>query len=279
MTDEENPRDVRLPDSSLASDSATASDSAPSARDGLIQSVRRAARLLKAVSVSAENPTLTQLALTCGLTKSTAWRLLATLESENLVDRDHRTGGYTIGIAGIAISHAATHDVLKRRARPTLRTLAEETGESVSLSSVHAMHLVFVDQVDSSQIVAPDWTGRSVPLHATSTGKAALAYLTMEDRNVLLPEPLVRFTENTITNRERLEEELGAVVTHGYSVSSNELELGLSGASACVFDSRGMPITVLSVWGPSHRVTAERLHALGRRTSQAAKELQAILSV
>ncbi len=249
----------------------------PASRPRTIQSVDRAAALLKAIADSTRPPTVVELAQACGLNRSTAWRLLATLDQHGLVERDPVSQRYTVGYAFLRIAAAAEHDPLVRRARPVLERLALDTGETVNLAVAKRFNLVYVDQVDPPQIMAPNWLGRPVPLHATSSGKAFLAFLADEERDAVLREPLERFTATTVTDRRRLERELDEVRRDGYSVCVGELEESLFGASAPVLSEQGRPVAIVSVWGPEHRVPAARLAAVGERTRAAARELKALL--
>ena len=158
-----------------------------SARSRTIQSVDRAAALLKAIADARRPPTVVELAETCGLNRSTAWRLLATLDAHGLIERDPVSQRYSLGYAFLRIAAGADVDPLVRRARPVLERLADETRETTNLAVAKRFNLVYVDQVDPPQIMAPNWFGRPVPLHATSTGKAYLAFLTPDERRAALP--------------------------------------------------------------------------------------------
>jgi len=242
-----------------------------------IQSVDRAAALLKAVANSREPLTVAELAARCGLNRSTAWRLLATLDSQGLVERDPVTQRYSVGYAIFQIAAAGDHDALVRRAHPVLQLLANDTGETVNLAVAKRFNLVYVHQVEAPQIMSPNWLGRSVALHATSSGKAFLAWLPKEERDVLVPAKLERFTDTTLTQRRQLEEELEAVRRNGYSICVGELEETLFGASAAVLNERERPVAIVSVWGPQHRVPAERLPEIGRQARAAAGEIKTLL--
>ena len=250
-------------------------DSEPGLRT--IQSVDRAAALLKAVAGSREPLTVAELAARCGLNRSTAWRLLATLDSQGLVERDPVTQRYSVGYAIFQIAAAGDHDALVRRAHPVLKHLANDTGETVNLAVAKRFNLVYVHQVEAPQIMSPNWLGRAVALHATSSGKAFLAWLPKEERDVLVPARLERFTGTTLTKRRELELELEAVRRNGYSICVGELEETLYGASAAVLNERERPVAIVSVWGPQHRVTAERLPAIGRQAQVAAAEIKTLL--
>jgi DNA-binding IclR family transcriptional regulator len=86
------------------------------------------------VAASATPPTVLELARDCGINRSTAWRLLRTLEHHGLVDRDPITQRYTVGYGAISVAAAVTDDALVRRVRPLLAKLAAATGESVTLA-------------------------------------------------------------------------------------------------------------------------------------------------
>jgi DNA-binding IclR family transcriptional regulator len=242
-----------------------------------IQSVDRAATLLKTIAASPRPPTVLELAAECGLNRSTAWRLLATLEQHGLVERDAVSQRYGVGYAALRLAAAAEHDSLVRRARPELERLALETEETVNLAVARRSNLVYVDQVDPPQIMAPNWLGRPLPLHATSTGKAFLAFLPADERDAILAQRLERFTRTTITSRRRLERELDDVRRAGYSVCAGELEESLFGVSAPVLDERGRPLAIVSVWGPEHRVPRRRLPDVGRRAARTAAAIEARL--
>jgi DNA-binding IclR family transcriptional regulator len=254
-----------------------AHSSVNSDRGGRVQSVQRAAALLEAIAGSAEPATAPELAERCGLNRSTAWRILGTLEEEGLVDRDPATGRYSIGFA-IARLASAGDDSLRRLARPHLAELSRRTGETVSLAVPRQLQLVYVDQVQAPHVMAADWLGRAVPLHATSTGKALLARLSPEELEAALSQPLARFTETTITDPERLRAELARVRRRGYATSRGELEPALWGTSAAVLDGRERAVAVVSVWGTERRVHDKGIEELGKATAATARALAAVVT-
>ena len=242
-----------------------------------IQSVDRAAALIKAIADSPHSPTVNELATACGLNRSTTWRLLATLDSHGLIERDPISQRYSLGYAFLRIAAGADVDPLVRRGRPVLEELARETGEATNLAVARRFSLVYVDQVDPPHVMAPNWYGRTVPLHATSTGKAFLAFLPEEEQEAVLPRRLERHTATTITDRRKLGDELAAVRRDGYAICVGELEESLFGASAPVLSEQGRPLAIVSVWGTEHRLPRERLAAVGLRALDAADELKELL--
>jgi DNA-binding IclR family transcriptional regulator len=247
----------------------------PAPVNGRIQSIDRAVELLEAIAAAPEPQTGPALADGTGLNRSTAWRILATLEHHGLVERDSETNRYRLGFAVLRLAAAAGHEPLVRLAHPILRRLADATGETVNLAVARRLELVYADQVQPRRVMAPDWLGHAVPLHATSTGKAFLAALPEHELEHL--PALERFTDTTITDPGALRAELAGVRERGYATSHGELEPALWGASAAVLDASGRPAAVLSVWGVESRVHG-RLDELGITTAAAARELQARLS-
>ncbi len=242
-----------------------------------IQALDRAIALLKAVAAATTPPTVLELARACRINRSTAWRLLRTLEHHGLVDRDEITQRYTVGYGAVTIAGAVTDDALVRRVRPLLEELAAKTGESVTLAMVKRFNLVYVDQVDPPNVMAPSWLGRPLPLHATSGGKAFLAYLPPAARDALLPEPLHRYTTHTITDRDRLDLEFGEIREAGYAICAREYEEFSSGASAAVLSSRRYPIAIVNIWGPAPRIPLHRLQAFGEDAVKAAAAIRELL--
>jgi DNA-binding IclR family transcriptional regulator len=236
---------------------------------GRIQSVQRAAALLEAIAGAPEPATAPELAERCGLNRTTAWRILVTLADEGLVERDPATRRWSIGHALTRLAGAAD-DSLPRHARPHLEQLSRRAGETVSLALPRRSQLVYVEQVQAPHVMAADWLGRAVPLHATSTGMALLAWLPAEERDAALGQPLARFTERTLTDPAKLRDELDRIRRRGYAVSRGELEPALWGASAPVLDRHGRATAVVSVWGAEARLRAKGVDELGRAAAATA---------
>jgi DNA-binding IclR family transcriptional regulator len=239
---------------------------------GRVQSVDRAIDLLLAVAGSAAPRTAPELADVVGLNRSTAWRLLATLEHHRLVERD-ADNRYSLGLAVLQLASAAGHEALVRVAHPFVQRLAEATGETANLAIARQLALTYVDQVQAPHVMAANWQGRTTPLHATSTGKAFLAYLPGRELDAALAAPLERYTDSTIVDPDALRMELADVRKRGYAVSRGELEAALWGVSAAVLDEGGRPIAVVSVWGAAPRIGEQRLPELGRHAIAAATDI------
>jgi DNA-binding IclR family transcriptional regulator len=243
-----------------------------------VQSVERAAALLRAVAAaSGPAATTTALAHAVGLNRTTTWRLLATLEQQRLVTLDRSTGWYTLGFGLIDLAGHAGGASLARAAHTVLERIAGQTGETAALAVMRDGALTYVAEALAGAIVSVTWHGRPVSLHATSTGKALLAFSEPDEVRELLELArggrLQRFTSSTITSRAALAQDLVRTRERGFSECRGEFDESAWGVSAPVLDAVGRPVAVLSIWGPPERITAKRFGSLGRLVVAGAEEL------
>jgi len=243
-----------------------------------VQAVDRAMTLLRTVAASREPPSLSELANAARLNRSTAWRLLATLEKHAMVELNPSSNRYTVGYAAMQVGAVADLGSLVRRVRPALRELLDMTGERVSLAVVRGVNLIYVDQLDPTDGPQERWVGTPLALHASSSGKILLAYLPPSERAGALPGELMRYTPTTITDPERLETELAVARERGYATCAGEDVRYSNGVSAAALDPQGHPIAVVNVWGIEQRVPEQRFSALGEAARKTAEHIAALLN-
>jgi IclR family acetate operon transcriptional repressor len=120
--------------------------------------------------------------------------------------------------------------------------------------------------------------GARAPLHASGVGKAMLA--AMDERGVasaLGRQGLEQFTPHTLTSREALAAELARTRARGYAIDDEEHALGMRCVAATVFDENGEAWAALSLAGPTTRITAARVPALGDLVRETASAMTAAL--
>ncbi len=145
---------------------------------------------------------------------------------------------------------------LREVARPHLRALVDETGETATLSAPGDPDAITVDFVQSaSSVQSVARVGRPSVAHATATGKVALAFGDVE----LPPGPLHAFTERTIVDRAELGRELEQVRAQGWAQAAGERENDLNAVAAPVHGSRGELAAVLGIQGPASRFDEEAM--------------------
>lgn len=239
------------------------------------QAVLRAISLLKAFTAEHPERELAELARESGLSRSTTHRLLAALESEGLVVRDAASSRYRLGPTTVALgARAMRSSRLREIARPALIGLARETGETATLEVLSDGKMLILDEVLGAHLIgASPSLGTAWAVHATSTGKALLAALSPEAAAPLRRPPLARFTANTIVESERLDAELEQIRARGYATVSEELEAGYAAVGAVIRVPVGEPSATLSVGGPSARMTAEKMSAIGEKLTRTALDV------
>ena len=224
-----------------------------------VQSVDRAVTILELLAREGES-SVTELAAELGVHKSTAFRLLATLETHRIVEQVNDRGRYRLGVGNLRLAGATTArlDVVTE-ARPLTRQLAADTGETVNITVRSEESALYLDQAaGSSALQSHNWVGQRIPLHATSNGKVLLSELSEHEFDEALPH-LPPFTEHTITSPERLRDQLAGVRRLGYALAVDELEVGLTAAAAPIRSAHGDIIASMSISGPTFRLTGQRL--------------------
>ncbi len=244
---------------------------------GKVQSVDRALTLLRGVAAAApRGDTAATLAERHHINRATAWRLLGTLEAHGLVERDPATNRYKIGLGLLRMSAAAGYDGLVRRTQRVLERVSALTGETANLAVAGRHGVTYVSEAAPPSVLAISWFAREVPLHATSTGKAFLAWLPSDEAAAMLEDPLPRYTDTTVTDRQALLDELAVTRERGWAECAGELESRLYGVSAPVLNGLdGRPLAVFSIWGMVDRVPVSRFAELGPVAIQAANEVTA----
>jgi IclR family transcriptional regulator, acetate operon repressor len=216
--------------------------------------VDHAAHVLAAVFERSPR-TLTELAELVGLSAVDAAPLVAALERYDLVAWDSDRAGLRFARSGVG------REDLVELAQPSMRRLAQESGETANLIVPRPAGTEAIAQVDGRHLLgATNWLGRELGLHCTAAGKVFLAFGAAE-----LPDgALAPLTSATVTDRARLARELEAVRDQGYATLVDELEPGLSAVAAPVRDRGGAVIAALSASGASLRLAPQRLRLLGR---------------
>ncbi|MDH3373908.1 MAG: IclR family transcriptional regulator, partial [Gammaproteobacteria bacterium] len=203
------------------------------------QAALRAMRLLKLFTPERPNMALAEVSRLAGLNKTTTHRLLAALHSEGFIDKNPATGSYRLGPGLMALGvQALSNSDLRLRVRPMLKQLARETGETATLEVPIDDSMLILDEVAGSHFVgAGGNVGTRWPMHATSTGKALIAF----DEQALekLGPDLQPVTANTIVDHNALLRELSHIRRQGFAESVDELEEGFSGVGTVLRGSLG----------------------------------------
>ncbi len=237
------------------------------------QAALRAIRLLKLFTSERPEMSLAEISRASGLNKTTTHRLLRALQSESLIDRNPATTAYSLGAGLMALGvQALASSDLRRRVRPVLRLLARETGETATLEVPFEDSMLILDEVAGNHVVGSAGNiGTRWPIHATSTGKAWLAF--DESGQERLMDVLKPLTGSTLTDPAVLQLQLVEIRRRGYAVTIDEVEDGFTAVATIIRGVLGDVQGALSVGGPTQRLNAARRAELGVKLCRAAQRL------
>ena len=227
-----------------------------------VQSVDRALTILTVLARLGQAG-VSEVAAELGVHKSTAFRLLSTLECHDFVEQTEDRGKYRLGLGLSRLAGASSARLdLVQQARPVCRQLAADCGETVNIAVLSERSALYVDQVSAgSMLPSHNWVGQHIPLHATSNGKVLLSGLEADEVDRRATE-LPSYTQLTVTDRAELHRQLATVREQGYAVAADELEVGLTALAAPVRSAHGDVIASVSVSGPTFRLTDAKVHDL-----------------
>ncbi|MBI5618246.1 MAG: IclR family transcriptional regulator [Gammaproteobacteria bacterium] len=219
-----------------------------------------------------------ELAARVGLTRSNAHRTLRTLMHAGYVHREPAGGRYAITTKALALGLADMDmSSLQQIAPGFMATLAHGSRETVHLSVLDGLEVVYLEKIESSQPVrAYSEIGGRAPAHAVATGKALLA---AQPANALdaLPATLPRCTAATLVTRDALRAELASVARAGHAVNCGEWRDGVGGLAAVIRGVDGTAVAALGISGPLDRLTPQRLRELAPVVMDLAARMSATL--
>lgn len=246
----------------------------------MVQSVSRALTILKTVANHPNGIGVTDLARVLNVHKSTVSRLIATLESEDAIERDPNSNGFRIGEGILALApERDAHGRLVSRLQPLIEKLAEQTGETVGISVPDANASLTIFQVQSKHsIQMRDWTGERFPLHVSSSGKHFLARFREERLRDYMARPLASYTSATITDHGALRQRLRQVHKQNFDWTYGEFEDGLVAASVPVINVKGEAVAAIYIGGPRFRFPNGSKNRLTRLLQEAGRHATRIVS-
>ncbi|MDA0171675.1 IclR family transcriptional regulator [Solirubrobacter taibaiensis] len=225
---------------------------------GRIQSIERAAAILRLLSGRTRRMGVVELAGALELPKGTVHGILRTLRDVGFVEQDPDSGKYQLGAALLHMgSSYLDGNELRTRALNWSDALASRTGESVRIGTLHEGRVLVVHHVfrpdDSRQALE---VGALLPAHATAIGKALLA----ESQYVfdeLADAGLARFTPATVTDPDVLRTQLRDISERGWAADFEELVQGEVSYAAVIKDRRDVAVGAIGISGPVERLTKD----------------------
>jgi IclR family acetate operon transcriptional repressor len=237
--------------------------------------------LLELIASKDQLFTLQGLVETTGMAKPTLHRMLQQLESAGLLIRENNGRHYGVGARMRRMAESLLLNDTHHGARHSvLRSLVEELGESCNLTTLSGNEIVYLDRVETLEPLRFTLhPGSRVPAHCSASGKIIMSQLAPAQRRRLLEAaPLKKYTPNTVTDVDQIEEELKQVRRDGYAIDDQEFLPGLVCAAVLVPSSSGISNLGIAVQAPVMRLTPDKalrvLPAL-RRAADAIGEVEA----
>jgi DNA-binding IclR family transcriptional regulator len=237
--------------------------------------LQKGLQILEALATSPRPLGITDLATLLELNKSNVHRLVKTLCAMNYVtqnsDRSYRASLKLWKLGSSVMSHAN----LARFCLGEMNKLAQKTGESVHLSVLDGLGVLYIEKVDSAQSVrAYTERGGNSPLHCTATGKVLLAYA-YESLRDPVSQMLTKYTPKTITSMKALDAAVTAARQSGYSINVGEHRADVGGIAAPIFDATGNNVAAIGIAGPMSRLTKQKMKEWATAVVAAAKSASA----
>lgn len=243
-------------------------------RSGHTQSVSRALSLLIKLSEEADGLNLSELARRVKLAPSTAHRLLTTLQLDQFVRFED--GRWLIGVRSfdVGTSYMRARDICYM-ARPYLRILMQETGETSNLALVENDELVYLAQTECPELMrALARPGAKAPLTCSAVGKACLAFMPRKKAESLISKAgIAQLTTKSHITSTSLWRDLEDTRKRQFAVDDEEHSDGLRCVSAPLFGSNSEVIGALSVSGPSVRISSQRMASFGQIVKRISRDM------
>lgn len=241
-----------------------------------VPALERALRILELLARSRVGLTLPEIVKMTGLPKSSVHCIMVTLQRNNYLHRNEKSGRYLFGLKFFSLANTALSGLLLREhASPLLVSLMHQTRLTVHMAILVSDEVVLVSKIEPFGLPrVATWIGKRMELHCTGVGKAIAAYLKESELDALLKSHgFPRHNENTITSVKRLKEDLEATRKRGYALDDEEDDVGARCIGVPIFDNNGSIIAAISVAGTTAQITAENVEELADCVKQTAEAI------
>ncbi|QFT60862.1 Transcriptional regulator KdgR (plasmid) [Sulfitobacter sp. THAF37] len=231
-------------------------------------------RLIEALANSDRPRGVTDLAVELELTKSNVHRLLATLQQNGFVQQVPNQTAYKLTIKIWELGQRVMGRVdLVGAARPAMQRLAELTHETVHLSVLQGLDVVYIDKIETDHHVrAHTRIGARAPAYTMATGKAMLAQMPDDYLDALGPE-LTPYTATTLTRLDDLRADLAKIRRQGFAiVPQGEWRDGIAACACAILGPNGQLAGAIGISGPDTRLKARQLREFSQHVVAAARD-------
>jgi DNA-binding IclR family transcriptional regulator len=237
--------------------------------------VVRALGMLEAIAQEPEGLSNAEISRKLQIPKSSASYILRTLVQRSYLNRDPQTGKYRVGLKILSLSRGALSGLdVREVALPIMRHLMEKTNLTCHLAILDGPEAVYIEKVEPQGFIKMDtWVGRRMRVHATSVGKALVAYIPQGRLEKILSSGMEKRTSKTITTVPRFLKELDRVRAQGYAVDDEENNMGARCLGAPIFNQMGTIEASLGLSGTTQHVNAQTMPRIVEALKDAARHI------
>ena len=227
-----------------------------------IGSVIKAVDVINYLAQSDREIGVTEISGDLGMGVSATYHLLNTLRECNIITQNEKSKKFKLSLRLWQIGMLAYgQNDISITLKPYLKRLRDLTGETANLTVLDNDHIVYIAQEESVKPIKMfTKIGASAPLHCTGAGKILLAYQNEERRKSIVNNlNLQRYTENTIVDKDKLNNELIKIKERGYGFDEEERNVDVFCIGAPIFGVNDEVIACMSISGPTSRFTKEEI--------------------
>ena len=244
-----------------------------------VRSVERAVEILEVIKSKGGETGISTISRETGLSKSTVFRILNALRTKGMVVKDDVTDHYSLGqkIIELAFSASMQWDIISL-AMPYLEKLRDSLGETAALALRIDKDYSFIAQaMCRHEYRVNPVLGERYCLHWAGTGKAILAFIPEEEiLEMLALIPAKQATSRTITDPQKMKEQISEIRNQGFAFSFSERIEGGASISAPIRDGAGNAQAAVSLIGPEIRFRKLDLNEAGKAVVEAGKQIEMV---
>ena len=240
-----------------------------------VRAVERALQILECFDDEHPERGISEIAQAVDLHKATAYRIVTTLVNYGYLEWAAEGQKYRLGLELTNLGFKVIRRMdLRHEALPYMKELVQEWDETCDLSIFDQGRVFYIEVLRGNHaLTISAAVGQRLPVHCTASGKLFLAFLPEAELNAILNLPMDAYTDNTVTSRDELFDQLEKIRNQGYAVDYEEYELGICAVAAPIFNRRGNVIAAIGGPSPTSRMTPERIMEIAEAYKKAAQAI------
>jgi DNA-binding IclR family transcriptional regulator len=230
----------------------------------LIQTLVKGLDVLECFTSDVDEKGIKEISESIDIPESSVHRILQTLEYKGLVIQNEENKKYRLGLKLLVYARKATNMLeWKEKAKYWMKELNKQCGETVNLAIRDEENIVYIDKVDSSHLLRPNFViGHYYPSHCTSLGRMLLSDTGIQNLDALIEGSVKKYSADTDYDIERIKQEVYKARERGYALDDEEFQPGLRCVAAPIKAFGGKVIAAISITSPTVRLDDKKYSQL-----------------